>query len=360
MVSWNGPTVPRNEEALVKDKEMLDHIRKLWLLELIIDSGSFRTAAARAKVTQSALSQAMSQLESAFGRSLLKRGRGVVEPTQHGIELLERVRPILEAVARVSDEGEEDAPELAWLSLGAYESFAVPMIAPLMARLKRRCPGMRLTLRVARSGTLATMVRQGELCMAVVRENDLIGRLPSFPLAEDRFAFYASPLHPAAQLGFAALKEQDIGTLAAGSEGQPLAYRRLVEAAGLARQLTFVSDSYAALMAATLAGAVVAILPESLALTAGGDLVEIRDETLSPKLGRHQILLLSRPNCDDRENEFLASELRAVIAGQARITRPSPRALHCAVTDEEVAAALLKSQEPADAAPERKITARKS
>ena len=297
----------------MRDHELVNNIRKFWLLQTIVDCGNFREAAARARVTQSALSQTVSHLEALTGRVLLQRQKGYVEATAHCRELLQRVQPVLSAVAQVTREIDE-APPMAWLTFGSYESFAVDFVPELITRLQLKCPGLRFSLRVARSGALATLVRKGELCMALLREIDEMGRLDVLPITSDRVGFWAVPTHPAVEQGWGALAEHEIGTLAPEGDGHPRYLRRLIEAANLTRRPMFVSDSYQSLMSAALSGALVSVLPERQVLAANAKLIEIRHPDAASTLGTHDIFLVSRQGCDPRENEFLANELREIIA----------------------------------------------
>ena len=310
----------------MKDRDIVDNIRKFWLLQLIVDAGSFREAASRAKVTQSALSQTVTQLEVLTGRVLLMRDKGRVAPTEHCADLLGRVRPVLEAIAEITRE-EEDAPPISWMSIGAYESFASDFVPGLLTRLQLKCPGIKLTLRVGRSSSLMTLIRKGELCMAVVREGDDMGRLDVTPITTDRLAFWASPAHPAVEQGWAGLPEHEIGALAAESDGHPRYLKRLMDAAALKRHPMFVSDSFEPLLAAAMQGALVAVLPERLVHSPrvpGGALVEIEPPSPLAEHGTHRICMISRHGCDPRENEFLAGELRDVLAERKRAPGAEP------------------------------------
>jgi DNA-binding transcriptional LysR family regulator len=298
------------------DHDIVNNIRKFWLLKTIIEAGSFREAAALARVTQSALSQTVSHLEGLTGRVLLERQKGRVLPTVHGRELLTRVRPILDAIDDVS-RASQGSPPMTWLGFGAYDSFAVEFVPELVTRLQVKCPGLRLSLRVSRSGALATLVRKGELCMAVIRELDELGRLDVFEIATDRLGFWAAPSHPAVDQGWAGLPEHEIGTIAADADGHPRYLKRLVDAAALTRRPMFVSDSFASLLAAATCGALVSVLPERMVQASGARLVEIVPPDGATALGAHRVLLISRQGCDPRENEFLAAELREVMGEPA-------------------------------------------
>ena len=67
--------------AMTRDLNV-DQIKKLWVLDLIIQSGSLRKAALQAKVSPSAVSQTLSSLERSIGRPLLVRSKGGVTPTR--------------------------------------------------------------------------------------------------------------------------------------------------------------------------------------------------------------------------------------------------------------------------------------
>src|SRR5256885_1871058 len=78
--------------------ELINQLRKLWVLDLVVSSGSFQEAATHAKITRSAVSQTISQLEKYFARNLLVRGHGSVTPTSHCEELLKKARPLLSSL----------------------------------------------------------------------------------------------------------------------------------------------------------------------------------------------------------------------------------------------------------------------
>ena len=295
----------------MNNREIVDNIRKLWLLQLIVDSGSFREAAIRAKVTQSALSQTVSQLETLTGSVLLRRDRGSVEPTLQCQELLVRVQPVLNAVEQVAHSEHEGAPNTL-LNLGAYESFSYRFIPELIRRLQLKSPAIRLKLRVAKSGVLATLVRKGDLSLAVIRELDDMPRLDVIEISNDRIGFWASPTHPVVGLGWDGIPKFEIGTLSPDTDGHPRYHTRLLEAAKLKKMPTFVCDSFESLRAAAQKGVLIAVLPESLASSDGPPLVEIRSPH-SKLLGNHKIVLISRPGGDLREKEFITSELKDVV-----------------------------------------------
>jgi DNA-binding transcriptional LysR family regulator len=130
---------------------LYQHLPKLATLDLIVEVASFRAAAARAHVTQSALSQTVSTLEEVFGQPLLIREGGSVRPTAVCIQLLERMRPVFKTMNELAGglgHG-EDLPPLASLDLGSYESLAINVLPGLSRRLRAAFPALQRKLQPA-------------------------------------------------------------------------------------------------------------------------------------------------------------------------------------------------------------------
>jgi DNA-binding transcriptional LysR family regulator len=295
---------------------LIDQLKKLWMLDLVVRHGSFQKAATHAKVTRSAISQTISHLEQLHGKSLLVRGHGSVSATAYGMQVLEQARPILgslESLHPLAVHGDR-VPRMTWLDLGAFESLAIQIMPKLLERLARKCPGIRVTVKVGRSGRLATLVRKGELCMAIVVENDLLSGLTVIPLATDRLGLYVSSSLPDSLKSLAALDKLPVGGLSSGPEGQPAYMEKFLKSLNLTKRISFSSDSLEAVLAVTAHGAIVGVLPERVALRSGDRLSEITPANLREKnLGLHRICLISEKKCDPHENDFLAAEIKSLM-----------------------------------------------
>lgn len=139
--------------------------RHLEYLIAVADHGSFTAGAAALHVTQSALSQAVAQLERELGTPLFQRGAGGAALTATGEAVLEPARRVLRDFADVH----VAAGEVAGLARGHLDVAALPTLAhwpagPLVAAFRRRHPGMSVHIRgPARPVTqeLAEMVYRG-------------------------------------------------------------------------------------------------------------------------------------------------------------------------------------------------------
>jgi DNA-binding transcriptional LysR family regulator len=109
-----------------------------------------------------------------------------------------------------------------------------------------------------------------------------------------------------------------VGDLFSGPDGQPRYHAKFIEAAKLPSHPTFTSDSLEAILAATAHGSIVGILPSRVAARSPIPLKEITPAHIPGKnLGFHKICLISRQNCDPKENDFLAAELRTLLTQKA-------------------------------------------
>ncbi len=294
--------------AMTRDLNV-DQIKKLWILDLIIQSGSLRKAALQARISPSAVSQSLSSLERTLGKPLLVRERGEVTPTQDALAVLEVIRPAFAAFDRLRDLNHTSVPKMSWLNFGTYESMAIDVLPGLLHSLKEKMPGLRLSLRISRTPNLLTMVRKGELCSAMIAETDDLDKFYRREVMEDRLGLYVSRRHPIAERGWRAIEEFGLGSLAAGKEGLPRYFAKFIRQIEPVRPLV-VSDSLETLRCAAASGSLVAVLPARVA-ERNDDLLEITSFKGRPlkEAGKHRISVVSLASCDPEETDFLAVEL---------------------------------------------------
>jgi DNA-binding transcriptional LysR family regulator len=290
----------------------VDQIKKLWVLDLIIHSGSLRKAALQAKVSPSAVSQTLSALERSIGKPLLVRNKGEVTPTQEAIAILDVVRPAFAAFERLKDLNHVAAPKMTWLNFGTYESIAVDILPGLIHRLRTSMPNIRLGLKVSRTANLLSMVRKGELCSALITEQDSLERFYAKEVCTDDLGFFVSNKHPIAQLGWKAVHDYGVGSLTPGKEGLPRYFTRFLRQLGGIRP-SVQSDSFETLRSAAAAGVLVSVLPHRVAQRQNDLLQIFPDGPLSKEKGTHRILVVSQTNCDTQEVAFLAMETSRIL-----------------------------------------------
>jgi len=136
---------------------------------LIAERGTFTAAARAAHLTQPALSVSVRRLEQAFGARLLDRGRHGAEPTAAGRELLTRARVALSAIEDARRAvAELEGLERGVVRLGAGATTATYLLPPILARYRKRHPGVRIVLRELLRDEALDQIERGELDIAVL------------------------------------------------------------------------------------------------------------------------------------------------------------------------------------------------
>lgn len=139
----------------------------------VIDSGSFTRAAARLFVSQPAVSQRMTQLESELGVRLVERGpRGVV-PTPAGRALYRDAQHLVRQFDRITqDVGSDRHTIQGAVAVGLPTTVAVYLAPALFTWTKRHYPGVHLQIFESMSGYIQELLHVGRLDLAVLFRAD--------------------------------------------------------------------------------------------------------------------------------------------------------------------------------------------
>lgn len=141
-------------------------LKQLEAFSFVVDTGTFRAAAAALGTTQPNISSRISALETALGTKLLERDAGSVRLTSKGIELLERTRDILRAGEALLEAANRRDLIEERLRLGVTELVACTWLQAFLRRLRRAYPGLRVELNVDLSFQIEAGLRDGALDLA--------------------------------------------------------------------------------------------------------------------------------------------------------------------------------------------------
>ncbi|WP_332826538.1 LysR substrate-binding domain-containing protein [Ramlibacter sp.] len=143
-------------------------LRQLRYFVGIVDSGSLTKASRLLCIAQPALSQQLSKLEAEVGRMLLHRSARGVAPTGNGLALYHHARFMLRQQEQALTIARQDGGELrGMVSLGLPATTLHAMGLPLVRQVRSLHPGVLLNVVEGTAGSLAQMMRQGELDLAV-------------------------------------------------------------------------------------------------------------------------------------------------------------------------------------------------
>src|SRR5919199_1676759 len=138
---------------------------------LIAEGGSFTRAAQVVGRTQSAVSMQIRRLEEILGQSLLLRGARGVEPTRHGLWLLERARRLLALHDEIHSTFRQPAVAGA-VRLGTPDDYAMRWLPGILARFAGSHPAVEVEVTCAPSHELVARLAEGELDLTLLSEGN--------------------------------------------------------------------------------------------------------------------------------------------------------------------------------------------
>ena len=256
---------------------MHQHAYKIWLFSLVKLRGSLTGAAQDARLSPSALSQSVSQLEELLDLKLLDRGPRGVRLTAEGEVLLEVFGPALGALEAFDRSLLVAGLTPKRLRIGAYESIAVELLPRFVPALRAQWPGLEVELAIARSRELLDRCRQGELDVVFVADPTHGANLVVRPYAQDSYGLFAArgAIGSAPASLWKAVEALGFGSLCLDDKHHSRSYRRFLRAFEPALRPTLETESFEAILALVRGGALVGALPLRVARRAEGELVRL-------------------------------------------------------------------------------------
>ncbi|GLZ81253.1 LysR family transcriptional regulator [Actinorhabdospora filicis] len=257
-------------------------------------SGSATHAAGPLGLSQPAVTAQIKALETRIGRPLFTRGpRGMI-PTPAADDLAARIAGPIDALEAVAEPG---APVV---HIGGPAELMCERVLPALAPLVR--DGLRVRAVFGLPDDLIARLTGGalDLAIATVRPR----RIPAEPLFDEEFVLVGAPGHTAADI--------DTAPLIAYAENQPILrrYWRSVFDTRLNRPPAVVVPDLRGVLAATVAGAGITVLPRYLCLAelADGRLHALLEPAIPPL---NTVFIAARPGRADPVRGHLRAAARS-------------------------------------------------
>lgn len=227
----------------------------------VIETKSFTKASEHLGLTQSAVSQTISSLESALGVTLLHRSRNGITPTRIGERMLQHVREILRRSTLMKQEASASIGlEIGTLRIGSIPSTAANLLPGIIASFKSQFPGVEIALFEGNAGEVSEWVLH-----SVVD----VGFLPlpaegvrEVPLVQDSLRVFLPPSHPLRDEELIRIEQIANEPFIMPKAGYDRMIRQLFAAEGLVPQVQFEVRDTATIMALVQGGIGVTLLPE--------------------------------------------------------------------------------------------------
>lgn len=154
--------------------------RHLEIFVAVVEHGKMSEAAKALYITQSSVSQAVSEIEKEYGVLLFERASRSLYLTDVGRRLLDYARRVL-ALQSEMDSFLRDSSQRQTLRIGATVTVGTCVIGPLVTALKQELPAVRAEVFVANTHILEEKLLKGELDAGLVE-----GRVTSPDLTVER------------------------------------------------------------------------------------------------------------------------------------------------------------------------------
>lgn len=166
------------------------------VLLALLEHRSVSRAAEELALTPSAVSHALGRLRTALGDPLFERRGGGLAPTPYAIEVGRRVSPSMDQLRHALNREEFDpATAESEFVIGAGSYAAMVLLPPIINRLSKVAPGIRLRVRRLEDQP-SEDVEHGRIDMLFGAASNVTGRLEWRPITTERMVWIARKGHP--------------------------------------------------------------------------------------------------------------------------------------------------------------------
>ncbi|MFF2083862.1 LysR family transcriptional regulator [Nocardia sp. NPDC058176] len=221
-------------------------LRRMMLLVDLAELGSIAAVAERRNLTSSAVSRQLRLLGEELGAELYRSDGRTLGLTHSGEVLVEHARSVTRTVDTMLSAVAASRDTLdGQVVISCYNMGVALFAGPVVQRLSRSDPDLRVQVRQASSAAALRLLRQGEIDLAVTMRYDFAPRPSMTGLAAEQLLHEPLVLVAPVEL-HAAVREHGLGALAGqpwvtGPEdsGLGVALRRLGETVGFTPQIKY-------------------------------------------------------------------------------------------------------------------------
>jgi DNA-binding transcriptional LysR family regulator len=247
---------------------MLD-VRRLRVLQEVVERGSFSAAADALSFTQSAVSQQIAALERETGTTLIQRGPRGIRLTDAGRALVAHTEAVLDRLA----DAERELAAIAGLRggrvrLASFPTAGATLVTQAVSVFADRYPEVELSMTEGEPNETVPLLRRGEFELALVYDYglasmDLDSGLDCIPLLDDPLKVVLPPGHRLAGRRSVRLDQLAAERWVGGVRGG-LCHEMLLRScteAGFEPRVAFESNDHQVLLGLVAAGVGVSLLP---------------------------------------------------------------------------------------------------
>ncbi|GFZ91890.1 LysR family transcriptional regulator [Paenibacillus marchantiophytorum] len=239
-------------------------LTKFEIFRTVVEIGNLTKASETLNLSQSAVSHAISSLESELGFKLLMRGRFGVKLTDNGERILRHVHSLLQVHEHLKQEAAEiNKLETGTLRIGSFSSVTTQWLPQIMMRFQQLHPSIELILAEGDYNTIEQWIVNGTVDLGFV-SLPTSEALEVIPLRKDGMLCIVSnqhPLHAQKNIGLEQLSKEPFIIQKAGCDKE---VRMIFKESGFRLNVKFEVSDVHAIIAMVQSGLGISIIPEML------------------------------------------------------------------------------------------------
>jgi len=182
-------------------------LNQLRAFRAIVQTGSFRAAAAKLHLSQPSVSQRVRELEAELGVVLFERKGPKISLTAEGHALIGFAERMLETSEAMAERFRTGDPLRGTLRIGLSENFALICLGELLRRVEQKYPAVKASMFIGDSGELSRRLHDRELDIAIVAQASVPSHVAQEPVGYSQLGWFAAP---GMQVGAGGLTPADI------------------------------------------------------------------------------------------------------------------------------------------------------
>lgn len=188
-----------NKKNLLPNHLGDSHIRILRIFKAVIEAGGFSAAEAQLNISSSAISLAITELESLLNMRLCNRGRAGFAITEHGKLVYDSTLQLLGGIETFKTQINAINTELIGdFNIGITDNLVtIPQmrVTTAISALKHRAPNVVFNIRMMPPNDIESAILDGQLHIGVVPDLRALSGLSYLPLYEEKSSLYCSSEH---------------------------------------------------------------------------------------------------------------------------------------------------------------------
>lgn len=167
-------------------------LNQLRAFRAIVQTGSFRAAAAQLHRSQPSVSQRVRELESELGVVLFVRNGPKITLTTEGHALIGFAERMLQTSDEMAERFRSGDPLRGTLRIGLSENFALICLGELLRRVEQKYPNIKASMFIGDSGELSRKLQDRELDVAIVAQAEVPPSVSQELVGHSQLGWFAS------------------------------------------------------------------------------------------------------------------------------------------------------------------------